>query len=177
MPGRLLLHPQSTSFFWRLINKCYDKNWYTYAKETFSGPLAVLKYLGRYTHRIAISNSRILDVDDNFVTIAVKDYQKQERDKTLILSGIEFVRRFLFHVLPKGFVKIRYYGLLANRNKKTSLEICRKLINSFLYKSRFKELTKLEIICILVGKDITICPACMVGKLKTSISFHAGVAP
>jgi len=163
--------------FWKLVNKCYDKNWYTYTKKTFNGPIAVLRYLGRYTHKIAISNSRILDVDDNSVTIAVKDYKEQSKDKILNLPGVEFVRRFLLHVLPKGFVKIRYYGLLANRNKKAKLEICRKLINSFLYKSRFKGLTKLEIICILVGKDITTCPVCKVGKLKTSISFHAGAAP
>lgn len=141
--------------------------------------MAVLKYLGRYTHRIAISNSRILKVDDKTVTIAVKDYKNQGKVKNLILSGVEFIRRFLMHVLPRGFIKIRYYGLLASRNKKTKLALCRKLTNSPLYEPIFKDLNKIEIlcICILVNRDITICPVCKKSQLKTDIAFAAGASP
>ena len=105
--------------FLQLISQCYQKCWYSYAKETFKGPLAVMKYLGRYTHRIAISNSRIVSMDDNLVTINVKDYKDNNKSKTVTMTGVEFVRRFLMHVLPKGFVKARHFGLLANINKKT----------------------------------------------------------
>ena len=108
--------------FQSLIDQCYTKNWYSYTKKTFSGPLAVVSYLGNYTHRIAISNTRIVSMNEDTVTLTVKD-KDRSKTKTLTLDGVEFVRRFLMHILPKGFVKIRHYGLLANRNKKTKLKL------------------------------------------------------
>jgi hypothetical protein len=152
-----------------LIDCCYAKDWYVYSKRTFEGPQAVVQYLGRYTHRIAISNQRILDVSEDAVTIRVRDRADANKTKTLTLSGVEFIRRFLMHVLPKGFVKIRYYGLLANRNKKTKLVLCRKLSGSRTYKPRFDGLTRSEIISLILGRDITVCPACGQSTLTRSV--------
>ena len=93
------------------------------------------------------------------------------------LDGAEFIRRFLMHVLPKGFVKIRHYGILANRNKKTKFELCRKLSFSPTYKPKYEGLTTVEILCLLVGKDVTVCPVCREGKLKHAHSFCPGSSP
>jgi hypothetical protein len=163
--------------FQELIDRCYAKDWYTYTKRTFSGPLAVLKYLGNYTRRIAISNSRVVSVNEDTVTISIKDYKEAGKRKETSLDGAEFIRRFLMHVLPKGFVKIRHYGILANRNKKTKLELCRKLSFSPTYKPKYEGLTTVEILCLLVGKDVTVCPVCREGKLKHAHSFCPGSSP
>jgi hypothetical protein len=98
-----LENPQAFQY---LINNCYKKSWYIYYKEPFSGPLAVIEYLGRYTHRVAISNNRVVSMDEKTVTIKVKDYKKSCKEKLLTMSGLEFIRRFLMHILPKGFVKL-----------------------------------------------------------------------
>lgn len=163
--------------FRQLVKQCYRQNWYSYTQKTFCGPLAVVKYLGRYTHRIAIANHRIVAVDETTVTITVKDRQSHNRTKKLTLPGVEFVRRFFLHVLPKGFVKIRYYGLLANRNKKTKLALCRKLTDSPPYRAQFEGLTTPEILTLLTGRDVTLCPACGKGKLKPTASPFRGASP
>lgn len=160
--------------FQGLIDRCYAKNWYSYTKKTFSGPLAVLKYLGNYTRRIAIANSRLVCVNEDTVTFTVKNCKEAGKMKTLTLPGVEFIRRFLMHVLPKGFVKTRHYGLLATRNKKTKLALCRKLTCSPTYEPIFEGLTAIEILCLLAGRDVTVCPACRKGKLKKVFSFHPG---
>jgi hypothetical protein len=127
--------------FQQLLDECYNLNWYSYTKETFTGPLAVIKYLGSYTHRIAISNNRIVSIEKDTVTIQIKDYKENNKKKTVTLKGVEFIRRFLIHVLPRKFVKVRTYGLLANRNKKTKLALCRKLTKRPLYKPKFEGLS------------------------------------
>ncbi|MEA3070895.1 MAG: hypothetical protein QOD29_2341 [Alphaproteobacteria bacterium] len=106
------------------------KNWFVYAKPPFAGPEAVLAYLARYTHRIAISNSRLLDLDERGVTFRYKDYRRngQARYRTMTLAPDEFIRRFLLHVLPKGFHRIRHYGLLASAACKTNIARARELI-------------------------------------------------
>ena len=104
------------------------KDWVVYAKAPFGGAAQVLKYLARYTHRVAISNARLLDVDDGRVRFRYKDYADDHRQKTMTLTADEFLRRFVQHVLPKGFVKIRHYGLLANRQRAERLEQCRCLL-------------------------------------------------
>lgn len=159
------------TFFQALLDKCYSLNWYSYTKKTFSGPLAVVEYLGRYTHRIAISNNRIVAVGEDRVTIGVKDYKNNNEKKTVTMSGVEFLRRFLMHILPRGFVKIRHYGLLANRNKKTKLTLCRKLTKSPLYKSLFEGLSTFEIVSVLLKKDVTLCPSC--NKTKLTMASEA----
>ena len=167
---------QNPKRFQALLDQCYRKNWYSYTKRTFSGPMAVVKYLGRYTHRIAIANSRIVAMDENTVTFTVKD-RKNNQTKNLTLPGVEFTRRFFMHVLPKGFVKIRYYGILANRNKKIKLELSRKLTNSQVYHAKFEGLTTNEILSLLLGKDVTLCPICGKGKLTQFYSFLLGSSP
>jgi hypothetical protein len=168
---------QNSKLFKDLINQCYARNWYTYTKKTFSGPLAVVQYLGRYTHRIAISNTRIVSMDEHTVTITVRDYKCSSQTKTLTLEGVEFIRRFLMHILPKGFVKIRHYGLLANRNKKTKLRLCRKLTCSPTYKPKFEGLKTIEILCMLVGRDVTVCSVCGKGKLREVYSLSPMASP
>lgn len=152
--------------FQYLLDQCYAKNWYSYTKKTFAGPLAVIQYLGRYTHRIAISNHRIVSMDDDTVTIKVKDYKNNNKVKTVTMPGVEFIRRFLMHILPKGLVKIRHYAILANRNKKTKLELCRYLTGSPDYKPKFEGKDILEVVSILANKDITLCPSCKKGHLQ-----------
>jgi hypothetical protein len=111
-----------------LVRKLRIKKWVVYSKPPFGGPEQVLKYLARYTHRVAISNHRLLALDESSVTFASKDYAAGAAEKTSKLTGAEFLRRFLQHVLPKGFVRIRHYGLLAHRNRDANVANCRKLI-------------------------------------------------
>lgn len=161
---------KNPNVFQNLIDECYNLNWYSYTKRTFSGPLAVMEYLGRYTHRIAISNNRIVSVGKETVTIQVKDYKNNNLKKTVTMNGVEFIRRFLMHILPKGFVKIRHYGLLANRNKKTKLVLCRKLTKSPVYQPKYDGLSTIEVLSKLINKDVTLCPACQKTPLKTALS-------
>lgn len=168
---------QNPKCFRKLLRQCYTEKWYTYTKKTFSGPLAVVQYLGRYTHRIAISNNRIVAMDENTVTINVRDDKDRNKTKTVTMNGVEFIRRFLMHVLPQGFVKIRHYGLLANRNKKAKLELCRKLTGSMAYKPQLEGLTTIEILCLLMDKDVTRCPICKEGKMQMSYSLFNGASP
>ena len=106
------------------------KNWFVYAKPPFAGPEAVLAYLSRYTHRVAIANSRLIALDEAGVTFRVKDYRRngKERYRTMTLEAGEFIRRFLLHVLPKGFHRIRHYGLLASANRKDNIACARELL-------------------------------------------------
>jgi hypothetical protein len=112
----------------RLIDTSVKHDWVIYAKPPFGGPEQVLKYLSRYTHRIAISNRRLLSMDDTSVTFRWKDYKHHHRPRTMTLDGAEFLRRFLMHAVPRGFMRIRHFGLLANRVRAANLSICRQMI-------------------------------------------------
>lgn len=114
--------------FERLVSAAVRTDWVVHIKRPFAGPEVVLKYLARYTHRVAISNSRLLDVEDGFVRFRYKDYTHDNRKRVMRLRASEFVRRFLLHVLPTGFVRIRYYGLLSNRCRQENLALCRELL-------------------------------------------------
>ena len=116
--------------FLRLIARMRKKNWVVYAKPPFAGPAAVLAYLSRYTHRVAISNRRLISLDDRGVTFHYKDYRRDgaERYRTMTLTTDEFIRRFLLHVLPKGFHRIRHYGLLASASRKANIARVRQLL-------------------------------------------------
>ncbi len=115
--------------FESFLDTLSKQEWVVYAKPPFGGPDHVLHYLGRYTHRIAISNHRILSVSESQVTFRWKDYKKKNKIRTMTLSCEEFLHRFLQHVLPKGFMRIRHFGLLANRKRKELLAHCRVLLN------------------------------------------------
>ncbi len=126
-PGRLA-HLAEPDRFAAWLRPLYAKDWVVYAKAPFGGPAQVLKYLARYTHRVAISNSRIVNVANGQVTFRYKDYADDQRTKTMTVTGEEFLRRFVQHVLPKGLVKIRHYGLLANRHRAAKLKLSRRLL-------------------------------------------------
>lgn len=146
--------------FKELINVLYEKDWYTYAKKPFSSPEAIIEYVGRYTHRVAISNNRITKVEDGYVTFKWKDYRDDSKVKEMTLPAVEFIRRFMLHILPKGFMKIRYYGIMANRNKKTKLVLCQKLTNILNNPSLYKKLTKRELLLKVTSGKAFICPRC-----------------
>jgi hypothetical protein len=112
----------------RLLNESVRNEWVVYAKPPFGGPAQVLKYLARYTHGVAISNSRLLSMAEGKVTFRWKDYAHGNRNGTMTLDAAEFIRRFLMHVMPPGFVRIRYYGFMANRGRAENLARCRQLI-------------------------------------------------
>jgi hypothetical protein len=114
--------------FRRFLDAATRRPWVVYAKRPFREPACVLKYLARYTHRVAISNRRLVDYRDGKVTFRYKDYVHQGRQRTMTLSAAEFIRRFLLHVLPDGFMRIRHYGYLANRHRRQKLETCRRLL-------------------------------------------------
>jgi hypothetical protein len=110
------------------LQKSKKTEWVVYAKPPFGGPEAVLKYLARYTHRVAISNSRLLALDNGRVTFRYRDSKTSNQMKSMTLDAVEFIRRFLLHILPSGFMKIRHFGFLANRNRASALVLCRDLL-------------------------------------------------
>jgi hypothetical protein len=131
--GKLEFHGRLKSLgneaaFEQLLNKAVRHDWVVYAKRPFSSPACVLKYLARYTHRVAISNRRLVDLCDGRVRFRYKDYSHDQQSKVLSLASSEFIRRFLMHTLSSGFVRIRYYGFLANRYRNERLEKCRDLL-------------------------------------------------
>src|SRR6516162_769967 len=142
--------------------------WVVYAKRPFAGPEQVLDYVGRYTHRVAISNNRLLDIDHGRITFRYKDYRHEGQQKTMTLDADEFIRRFLLHVLPDGFQRIRYYGFLGNRYREEKLARCRELLGmpanpppteeSKDYRELYEELT---------GCSLRECPLCHQGRMVT----------
>jgi len=153
----------TTKEFYRLLNTLYDKKWITYCKCPFGGPKQVLEYLGRYTHRVAISNSRIKRIENGKVFFEYKDY-RDNKSKEMALTPVEFIRRFMLHILPEGFFKIRYYGILSSRKKKKALEKCREI----LYKRKNKESNNTETRKSFTWK----CPKCKIGIMHVlRVSF------
>jgi hypothetical protein len=125
-----LAHLNDPRAFAAYLRMSYDTDWVVYAKPPFGGPTQVLKYLARYTHRVAISNHRLLAIEDGCVRFLWKDYAHGNKTKAMTLDASEFIRRFLLHVLPKGFVRIRYYGFLANASRAAMLTLCRALTDT-----------------------------------------------
>jgi hypothetical protein len=135
------------------------KEWVVYAKPPFNGPENVLGYLGRYTHRVAITNHRIIGVENGKVSFLWKDYADGNKQKVMTLDASEFIRRFLLHVLPDGFVKIRHFGFLSNRRRKECLETCRMLLGMKKPEPVLAE-TWQESLLRITGIDVTRCPLC-----------------
>lgn len=115
--------------FSAFLRTLFRQAWVVYAKPAFGGPDQVLRYLGRYTHRVAISNHRLVSFEGNHVTFRWRDYARGNKQKLMTVSAEEFMRRFLIHVLPKGFVRIRHFGVLANYRRSELLDLCRKLLD------------------------------------------------
>lgn len=153
--------------------------WVVYAKASFGGPAQVLRYLGRYTHRVAISNNRLLHLEDGRVSFLWKDYKNDSAKRVMTLTADEFIRRFLLHVLPEGFQHMRSYGFLANRYRDVKLALCRKLLGTLQpvcneppgkldYRDRFEQLT---------GRSLRDCPICGHGHMVCIETFPAGSFP
>jgi predicted Zn-ribbon and HTH transcriptional regulator len=156
---------ESKQNFQQLTNSVSKKKWIAYAKRPFAGPQQVLEYLGRYTHRVAISNNRIISIDNGRVTFTYKDRQKDNEIKKMSLDADEFIRRFLLHVLPKGLIKIRYFGFLAHTNKKKDIALIRKLIDPDATLPEKIDESISEMMLRLTGIDISCCPKCKKGKM------------
>lgn len=143
----------------------YNITWIPYIKETFNGFGNAIDYLGRYTHRIAISNSRIKSSTDSHVTFTAKDYKTGE-SKEITLSSVEFICRFMMHILPSGFQKIRYYGFLNNRSKKINLMLIAKLTGKRLFQSKFISMNHDEILLSLWNINVHLCPTCGCSSMR-----------
>jgi len=172
--GKLTFHGTSTYLaqplaFKRLLASLRAREWWVYAKPPFGGPEQVLAYLGRYTHRVAISNHRLLNLENGKVTFSWKDYARGNQQQAMTLNTDEFIRRFLLHVLPHGFQRLRQFGFLANRRRRQQLALCRKLLAGLYapaltsqplphdYQSLYE---------IVTGQSLKLCPVCRTGTMK-----------
>jgi len=167
-PGGIcnLKDPQTFEVF---RGQFYHKKWVVYCKPPFDGAEGVLQYLGRYTHRIAISNNRILKGQAGKVSFRWRDYADGDKQKIMTLKADEFIRRFLLHVLPRRYVRIRHFGLLANRSRKNNLSLCRGLLGNCktVTKEKDNPETWQEQLLRICGIDVTTCPVCKKGKMFT----------
>lgn len=154
--------------FLNFLDRLYKKSWWVYSKPPFGGPEQVLKYLARYTHRVALSNHRLVRLADHQVTFTYKDYSQDGQRREMTLPVEEFIRRFLLHILPHRFVRIRYYGLFANRHRERQLERCRVLLKAAPApdpKSEEREDWE-SVYQRVTGKDPTLCAECGHGHLR-----------
>jgi len=150
-----------------LLNSLMKKSWVVYSKHPFAGPKKLLDYLGRYVNKIAISNCRILSCDEESVKFKWRDYSDNNTVKIMTLKPEEFIRRFLMHVVPKGFMRVRFFGFLANACKKKNVEAIRKLLSYEPTEEKQKKDIRL-LMLELTGSDITLCPKCKIGHLYTA---------
>jgi hypothetical protein len=152
---------------WRtFLDGLYNKHWVVYAKPPFAGPEHVFRYLGRYTHRIAISNHRLVAFDNGRVSFTMKDYAQHGRRKVMSLDAVEFLRRFLLHVLPKGYTRLRHFGLCAARNLHTKLEAARAMLTADNARPAVKDDRPWwKRFLDRTGIDLLACPHCTAGRL------------
>ena len=157
------------------IAKHWGTDWVVYSKRPFAGPEQVLEYLGRYTHRVAISNQRLLKVSDTEVIFRWKDYRRGHRYRTMTLHPHEFIRRYLQHVLPSGFVRIRHGGFLANIHRSAKLARCRELLQ--VPPPVVAPLDELALYEQLTGRPGDLCPACNLGRLVRVAELPSQLLP
>jgi hypothetical protein len=167
-PGRSTALAAPAAFV-DLVRSLRQKQWVVYAKRPFSSPEKVLDYLGRYTHRVALSNNRILAVAQTAegprVTFSYRDRKNGNRARTMTLHADEFIRRFLLHVLPNGFMRIRHFGFLANRSRKQKLDRCRVLLGLEQQPAPTGKKSARQLMLEVTGFDLMLCPACHLGTL------------
>lgn len=177
--GELSFHGRCQSFkepaTWRQwMKNLKQMEWVVYAKRPLAGPQTVLTYLARYTHRSAISNRRLLALEDGQVKFRWKDYQRGNRHRTMKLDAVEFIRRFLLHALPRGFQRVRHYGFLANGVRKVKLPLCRQLLGQSLGSSRDdREMVDSVEETTSPPRLSTTCPACQVGHMQVIETWFA----
>ena len=178
-----LLFPGSTTpgaspeAFRSIIRPLYRKNWVVYAQPPFGGPRTVLDYLARYVHRVAISNERILNVENGMVTFRFRDRAHGNTLKTMTLDASEFIRRFLLHALPPAFVRIRHFGFLANRAKAQDLKRCRELLGAPSVALERGKKSPQDHLLELTGKDFAKCPDCRKGTMLVVAELPRAFAP
>ena len=163
-PGQTASQASPTGFSC-LIQALRKKDWNVYSKKPFASPQKVLDYLGRYTHRVALSNHRLLSLATDQVTFAYRDRKHGNAFKSMTLAAEEFIRRFLLHVLPNGFMRIRHFGFLANRCKKQNLSRCRQLLQLAAPQANLPAKSALQLMRELTGADLSRCPQCQSGIL------------
>lgn len=151
-------------------------DWVVYAKRPFAGPAQVLEYLGRYTHRVALSNHRLVDHRDGLVRFRWRDYADHDRAKVMALEADEFLRRFLLHVVPHGFMRIRHFGLLANRTRRVLVSRCRDLLGHPPPTNTPPE-SVTQLLQRLVGLDLSRCPVCRHGHMQITVTVGPGPPP
>jgi len=152
--------------FHNLLDGLYLKEWITYCKRSFAGPQDVLAYLGNYTHKVAISNHRIMGLENGKVTFRWRDYRDRNQNKLMCLEVFEFIRRFFLHILPPGFVRIRYYGIMSNRNRNKKLKQCKEILIVFPTEDLEKRsMDWKEVLLELTGFDLSRCPQCRKGHM------------
>ena len=163
-------HPD---LFQSLIDELWNKQWNVFLKETYESETNVIDYLGRYTHRIAISNYRIVKVEDDYVYFTYKDYKADNKREVKKMQVLEFMRRFCFHIVPKRFVRIRYYGLLAHRNRSGTIRECREFFE-IKFEAKKQAYTWVDIFIKVMGRDPFRCPKCGTGRLSEQLTGGAG---
>ena len=162
---------QENQSFKAMLDDLYDQEWVVYCKPPFSSAETVMDYLGRYTHRVAISNDRLVTLEGERVTFRYRDRSNNDTLKLMTLDASEFIRRFLLHILPDGFMKIRHYGILSNRNRNTKLALCKKILGVDHLQEHEKESWQ-DLLTRIVGIDPRICPCCGKGKMVLKQVLH-----
>jgi putative transposase/transposase-like zinc-binding protein len=157
-------HLEDPALFRQLVETLKEKDWVVYAKPPFGGPEIVLKYLARYTHRVAISNYRLIAIEAGKVHFYWKDYADANQQKIMALDGVEFIRRFLLHVLPSGFMRIRHFGFLAHTHRAEKLQLCRRLLN-VEQESDMEPADQPAMDQGTTEAAVDVCPACKEGRM------------
>ena len=177
-PGKIAPLKEKAAFD-RLLKDLYAREWVVYCKPPFGSAEMVMDYLGRYTHRVAISNDRLVRLQNGRVTFRYRDRNDHDTVKLMTLDASEFIRRFLLHVLPDGFVKIRHYGILSNRNRKCKLAVCKRVLgvkcpdgNTEKYREPWQDL-----LTRITGTDPRICPYCGKGKMVLKKVLNPSALP
>ena len=177
-PGKIA-HLKEESSLKALLNTLYEQEWNVYCKPSFLDAETLMEYLGRYTHRVAISNNRLVKLEGDRVTFRYRDRNDNNTIKLMPLEASEFIRRFLLHILPDAFVKIRYYGILSNRNRKSKLARCTTLLGVYhLHRNREKSRVPWQdLLERITGVDPRICPYCGKGKMVLKEVLNPSALP
>ena len=171
-PGQIQ-HLKHETAFEGLLTDLYHQAWVVNSKPSFQTAETVIDYLGRYTHRVALSNDRLAKLEGNRVTIRYRDSNDNDKIKFLPLDAFDFIRRFLMHILPDGFTKIRHYGILSNRNRKTKLALCKALLGVEVKQEgeQLEQESWQDLLARITGIDPRICPYCGKGKMRLKESL------